>query len=214
MTEPREYGGFFPDESDPDDDRDNRRSTAAVVLGTFGALVVAGAMTLAIVFAFGEGADEPTAVPQPAPVTTDAATPSPPADAPTPQSASTSTSPTPQPTPVSFSSPSGNIVCTVAADRADCQISAYDYDPPAPGECPGDATWGDWVEVTAAGSAWTCHYDTMPAGTDVLAYGDQVTVGDFTCASARTGVTCRHDPSDASFLVARAGVDLTGMRER
>ncbi len=42
-------------------------------------------------------------------------------------------------------------------------------------------------------------------GTPVLEYGETTTSGDFTCDSATSGVTCRHDPTGAGFTLARAG---------
>lgn len=230
MTESQGGSGWFlgprsePD-SDPDSDPDDdRRSGYAVVIGSVGAIVVAAAMALAIVFAFGN--DDTTAVvPQVGGGTSGPTSASPPAASPsattttaeaspTPTTTPTPTAatPTPNPQPVDFVSPSGNIACTVAADRAECHIGSYDYEAPAAGECP--ATWGDMLAVTANGSDWVCHHVEPVAGTEVLGYGDDVTVGDLTCASAENGVTCRHDPSGASFRISRDSFDMSGARPR
>lgn len=222
MSLPRGDGDWFLGSADdPDDDLDDdRNSTFAVVIGSVGALVVAAAMTVAIVFAFGEDDADPTAlVPQPGSAESgsssgDAATaPASPTAAP-PESSPTST-PTATPTPTGdgaplagFVSPSGNIGCVISASSARCDIGRYDYEPPAAPECPD--TWGDAVAVGSAGSQWVCHRGAPDPGANVLDYGQELTEGEFTCSSAESGVTCRHDPSGASFRISRADVELTG----
>ncbi|UNX55844.1 hypothetical protein MF406_06315 [Georgenia sp. TF02-10] len=113
-----------------------------------------------------------------------------------------------------FVTPSGNIACTIEAERALCGIADFDYDvPPAEAEaCPG--TLGHFLQVDADGAALVCDTSGQELGIDadgvpVLDYGQERTTGAYTCTSSEEGVTCAHDPSGHSFTVRRAAYGLS-----
>jgi hypothetical protein len=112
--------------------------------------------------------------------------------------------------PGTFALPSGNISCEITDDAATCTIADTDAEPVTEEGCAGVV--GPVVTVTADGASATCVQGALPGpaapGTPVLEYGESTTVGDFTCTSSTTGVTCRHDPSEAGFTLARAGYEI------
>ncbi|MCK6210602.1 hypothetical protein KZX45_08615 [Georgenia sp. EYE_87] len=114
-----------------------------------------------------------------------------------------------------FVSPTGNIACAVDAERALCGIASFEYADQIPAAvvqaC--DGTVGHFLQVTAEGSSLVC--DTSgealtidAAGVPALGYGQEESAEGFTCASAETGMSCRHDQSGYSFSVRRAAYDL------
>jgi len=109
-----------------------------------------------------------------------------------------------------FALPSGNIACEISDDDATCTIADSAAAPVEVEDCPGTA--GQVLTVTADGASTPCVQGALPGpaapGTPVLEYGEATTVGDFTCESATSGVTCRHDPTGAGFTLARAGHQL------
>lgn len=109
-----------------------------------------------------------------------------------------------------FALPSGNIACELAADSATCTIANSTATPPEDATCAG--VIGLELTVTAEGVDLPCVEGASPgaaaAGTPVLDYGQSETVGDFTCTSSSTGVTCKHDPSGKGFRLARAGSEV------
>lgn len=102
-------------------------------------------------------------------------------------------------------SPSGNITCEVSEERARCLVSSFDFNPPVP---PDNCTWngyGSAVEVDEEGSRLSCEendVDTSDAQT--LDYGEELTVGDVTCASSESGIRC--EKAASGFTIARAGI--------
>ncbi len=109
-----------------------------------------------------------------------------------------------------FALPSGNIACEIDADAATCTVAESTAEPVTVEGCAGTA--GQVLTVTAEGASTPCVQGALPGpaapGTPVLEYGEQTTTGDFTCASAESGVTCRHDPTGAGFTLARAGHEI------
>ena len=109
-----------------------------------------------------------------------------------------------------FTLPSGNISCEITADAATCTIASSTATPPVDASCTG--VIGLVLTVTAKGATMPCVHGTVPgkaaAGSAVLNYGQSKTVGDFTCTSSSTGVSCRHDPSGKGFQLAKAGAKL------
>lgn len=109
-----------------------------------------------------------------------------------------------------FALPSGNIACEITDDSATCTIANSSATPPADASCTGDI--GHVLTVTAEGAQAPCVEGALPGvaaeGTPVLEYGQSKTVGDFTCTSSSTGVTCKHDPSSKGFQLAKAGSTL------
>ncbi|GAA4507967.1 hypothetical protein [Brevibacterium yomogidense] len=109
----------------------------------------------------------------------------------------------------SFVTPSGNIGCTIDAERARCIVQSFDYDPPdAPDGCTMDA-WGSIVVANRDGAGFSCTPAPFPSDAEALDYGQAVSAHGMTCTSSETGVSCRSDDSGAAFSVARgsAGFD-------
>ncbi|HWH27736.1 MAG TPA: DUF6636 domain-containing protein [Mycobacteriales bacterium] len=116
---------------------------------------------------------------------------------------------------VRFSSPSGNISCFLSGTGAVCEIAEHDYQPPPrPADCELDH--GTMIELDQTGPArFACHGDTgfvrddpespLTAPGPVLAYGEQITNGIFTCTSRRSGMACATADGGHGFELARAG---------
>ena len=109
-----------------------------------------------------------------------------------------------------FALPSGNIACEMSTDAATCTIANSSATPPKDDTCAGVV--GLKLTVTADGASTPCVEGAAPgaaaAGTPVLDYGQSKTVGDFTCTSSSTGVTCKHVPTGKGFQLAKAGSKL------
>lgn len=113
-----------------------------------------------------------------------------------------------------FTSPSKNIHCTMAFGTADqdgdatCFIGTKQWSgPPAPATCA--ANWADnYVAVSVAGvQAGRCLSDVpVPAVSTELPYGQSLSTGTVTCASAETGVTCVHLASGHGFTLSRGAL--------
>ena len=130
-----------------------------------------------------------------------------PSDAEEPTSAQPEETTTPAPPPEYFASPSGNIVCALTADSADCVISNFSYEPADLSSCDGEEAGGH-LRVEPAGASMPCDPLVVAGDVSVLDYGESTSAHGYTCESAETGVTCRHDESDYGFSVARASYDL------
>jgi hypothetical protein len=109
-----------------------------------------------------------------------------------------------------FFTPSGGISCSVSDIGAVCEAKDHTWDlPPKPKDCYLD--WGGMVEVRRTEKAeLACAGDTgfgVPPE-PVLAYGDSITMGDFRCTSARTGVTCANTETKHGFQVSRSSYRL------
>ena len=109
----------------------------------------------------------------------------------------------------SFKSPSGNIACTIDADRTRCVISSFDYTPPAePDDCQLD-NWGGVVVANDEGAGFSCQEAPGNSGpARVLGYGESITAEGMTCTSTREGMTCKSDETGVGFNMARASVDF------
>jgi uncharacterized protein DUF6636 len=106
-----------------------------------------------------------------------------------------------------FQSPSGNIACSIDDGAfVRCEIKKRDWSPPPkPRTCQLD--WGSGLVLSARGRPGIlCAGDTIqpPPGHPyrVLPYGRSIRSGSITCASARTGVTCRNVRGHG-FLLSR-----------
>jgi len=106
-----------------------------------------------------------------------------------------------------FASPSGNIVCELTTDSADCVISSFNYEPADAADCADDAA-GSHLRVEAAGASMPCEPLVVAGDVPTLDYGDSTTAHGYTCDSEESGVTCRHDETGYGFSVARAGYEL------
>lgn len=111
-----------------------------------------------------------------------------------------------------FSSPSGNIHCTIAPSGdgyAICSIDQKNWaGAPQPGSC-RDNWLDNHVAVTASGvqSGQCLSGVAVPPVATVLPYGRTLGDGAVTCSSAETGVTCRHDGTGHGFTVRRDTLD-------
>ncbi|PYF96731.1 hypothetical protein SAMN05216184_11822 [Georgenia satyanarayanai] len=114
--------------------------------------------------------------------------------------------PTEEPEAEYFASPSGNIVCALTPDSADCVISNFQYEP-EDADCE-DEDAGGHLRVEAAGASMPCEPLVVAGDVPALDYGQTTTAHGFTCESAESGVTCRHDESGYGFAVARASYEL------
>jgi hypothetical protein len=108
-----------------------------------------------------------------------------------------------------FTSPSGNIACTIDSERARCVIKDYDYSPPKkPADCKLD-DWGAIVVANKEGSGFSCVEAPETDGpARVLGYGDSISAEGMTCTSSEEGMECKSDDSGIGFNVRRASVDF------
>lgn len=108
-----------------------------------------------------------------------------------------------------FTTPSGNIWCTLGDDAASCQIGDTSYQPPAVDGCGDNDLVGRVLTVTDDQAEFPCPDGDIagpPAGERTVLEYEQVTaVGDFMCSSSETGVRCQSLVSGRGFTVARAG---------
>ncbi|MEV1294807.1 hypothetical protein [Pseudonocardia sp. NPDC049635] len=104
--------------------------------------------------------------------------------------------------PASFTSPTGNITCSMGAGEARCDVATRDWTIDG---CPADA---GLVVGGAAGSRTSCDPAPAATGAAMLDYGTHLTRGDLTCVSRRTGVECRDARTGHGFTAARASYDL------
>jgi hypothetical protein len=88
---------------------------------------------------------------------------------------------------------------------ARCDITRWQWQlPPKPTDCIFD--WGGVVAVEPTGvGAVACHSDSVIGAQSykVLAYGESMRRGPFSCTSEQTGVTCRNDDTGHGFTVSR-----------
>lgn len=100
-------------------------------------------------------------------------------------------------------SPSGNIVCALNDQGAQCTILAYGFQDPSLATCQAQPLT---LETTDGLATIGC--TTTPVsgnGATTLSYGDYATNGRGACLSLETGVTCWNIVNGSSFAVAREG---------
>lgn len=103
-----------------------------------------------------------------------------------------------------FLAPSQNIGCYMFADGGNsvqCTISHYEFDQPGP-DCPNGAV----VQIDEAGTPSFVSCAEAPlssAGSLILPYGNSLTNGQFSCASAQTGVSCMDRYTGSGFTLTR-----------
>ena len=123
--------------------------------------------------------------------------------------------PAPEPTPDPgvvrgyefFSSPTGNIGCSMADDGVRCDVRERSWSPPPkPGNCQLD--WGQGVSVGSGEAGYVCAGDTTLGGTQVLQYGESSEVGGFVCESSEAGMRCENTGTGHGFDVSRSAVEL------
>ncbi len=109
-----------------------------------------------------------------------------------------------------FSTPTGNIVCTISSQGVRCSIARLAKDPkPNVGECTGYV--GYVAELRSTGPTLPCvATEDLPGGANdslpVLEYGKKQTVNNYECESLRTGMKCYDINNNRGFNVARAGI--------
>ncbi len=127
-----------------------------------------------------------------------------PVDGTTPPPAEGTTAPPAPAVPITrFVSPSGNIACIISEQFARCDVAEKTWDAGAP---PAACTlvYGAGVVVDAAGPRVTCAAESLVGtGGGTLAYGRDVTVGDFSCSSSEAGMRCAQASTGLGFSVSR-----------
>lgn len=104
--------------------------------------------------------------------------------------------------PVTFSSPTGNIGCSLTAEAARCDIVDKTWDPGAPpAEC--TATWGVGVQLRPDGASLVCAADSVLGSATQLAYGATAEAGNYRCTSTEAGVRCEDLTTGRGFALAR-----------
>lgn len=101
-----------------------------------------------------------------------------------------------------FSTPSGNIGCSVAKQGARCDIAKRAWKPTPPAE-PCELDYGNGISLGSAGAQFTCAGDTSLGAPDVLDYGRRAQRGKFFCDSSQAGVTCSNLETGAGFFISR-----------
>jgi hypothetical protein len=101
---------------------------------------------------------------------------------------------------VHFRTPSGNIGCYVDRSYIRCDIGQTAAKaPPQPASCELD--YGNAFEMGRSGRPRRiCHGDTVLGARRVLAYGQTLRSGAFTCMSRPAGLTCRNAAGRGWFL--------------
>jgi hypothetical protein len=112
-----------------------------------------------------------------------------------------------------FESPSGNIACGIGYLNnngfVSCEIGGHTYiAPPRPPSCEGG--WGDRIGMDQGGPpALSCHTDTLRGATEpALAYGSTQTVGEMSCESEASGMTCTDAGTGHFFRISRDSYQL------
>jgi hypothetical protein len=112
-----------------------------------------------------------------------------------------------------FQSPSGNIVCGIGFLNnngfAICEIGSHNWVvPPRPPSCEGG--WGDRIGMDQGSPpALGCHTDTLRGTTEApLAYGSTRAVGEMSCDSELSGITCTDASTGHFFHISRDSYEL------
>jgi hypothetical protein len=110
----------------------------------------------------------------------------------------------------SFTSPSGNIGCIMAADFVRCDIAERNWSPPPrPTDCPSFTGYGQGIDLGPTGpAAFVCAGDTTLGTGAALPYGQSNASGSFVCRSEPSGVACTNSEG-RGFRLAREGYELT-----
>ncbi|MBD8080597.1 hypothetical protein [Cellulosimicrobium arenosum] len=108
-----------------------------------------------------------------------------------------------------FASESRNITCEMTDLGVTCSIATLASQPAPVDGC--DGSIGFRATLDADGVDQPCvPASEQPGPADesvaLLDYGTSKTVGDYTCDSEDTGMTCRDDTTGTGFVIARAGI--------
>ena len=111
-----------------------------------------------------------------------------------------------------FETPSHNIACAITTGDGEgavrCDIAEKTWEAPHRAEPCEAGDYGHSVTTDATGTSFECASDAVGGGR-VLPYGSSLRGGQFTCTSARTGVTCRH-ANGRGFTLSRASYVIHG----
>ena len=109
-----------------------------------------------------------------------------------------------------FRTPSGNIHCMLIdgdeGSMADCEIVSIDkFTLPLKRQADCELDWGNRFELmTEQGPSMPCYGDTVrDPKSRVLGYGKSIQLGNITCTSKKTGLTCT-DGSGHGFTLSRS----------
>lgn len=106
-----------------------------------------------------------------------------------------------------FTSPSGNLLCGIFDEGpfvAGCQSQSLVDNLPSCND--PMVTWGPIISLMRSGGTDVgCTHDGVYSSSNapVLHYGQELTVGDISCTSRETGISCRSGSSGDSFNASR-----------
>jgi hypothetical protein len=104
---------------------------------------------------------------------------------------------------IAFTSPTGNIGCTLSSVGARCDIDSKSWEPtPKPEDC--QANWGVGVQVGPESAGLVCAADSVLGQGEPLDYGDAHQVGAYRCTSSEEGMRCENTETGRGFTIARA----------
>jgi hypothetical protein len=105
-----------------------------------------------------------------------------------------------------FETPSHNIGCVLTAQAARCDILHHDWpNPKRPKWCEFDYGNSFFINVKGRGERGCVSDSALDAG-PVLAYGESIRKGRFSCVSEEAGVTCDNIRNGHGFFVSRQSV--------
>lgn len=126
-------------------------------------------------------------------------------ETPTPSATPTATVKAPAPDGAremtSFTSPSGNITCTLGDDQVSCTIKEYSFNANGP-SCSNNSTPFTATVTTQTSAGGSCQTAFKASGT-TLAYNSSAKHGVFACTSTEEGVTCWNTLNGQGFTVNR-----------
>jgi hypothetical protein len=104
---------------------------------------------------------------------------------------------------VAFTSPGGNVGCTLDPSYVRCDVTDRNWTPPPrPADCEFDYGQGIAMPVGEQ-AAFVCAGDTALGSGEPLAYGMSITKGNLSCTSTEAGITCRDGATGHGFTIAR-----------
>ena len=126
-------------------------------------------------------------------------------ETPTPSATPTATVKAPAPDGAreitSFTSPSGNITCTLGDDQVSCTIKEYSFNANGP-SCSNNSTPFTATVTTQSSAGGSCQTAFKASGT-TLAYNSSAKHGVFACTSTEEGVPCWNTLNGQGFTVNR-----------
>lgn len=113
--------------------------------------------------------------------------------------------------PVSFSSPTGNIGCSMTTEQVRCDIAEREWEPgPRPADCPEESDYGQGVVLDTKGKTQpVCAGDTQLGAERVLEYGSSEKVGTFSCKSSEKGILCLADTTNGRDYYSAGGFRMS-----